>query len=88
MIYKNLYKLQDGVLIRNTENKIVYTDKNGVKRTKTNPCLADFLGVGIKPIKTSAMPEYDSEKYCLQEKIIEKDDCFLIAYQIKEVKTK
>ena len=49
--YKNVYSLQDGRLIKNTENKIEYLDKNGNKRIKTNPSYKDFATVGKYPLK-------------------------------------
>ena len=44
--YKNVYSLDSGRLVKNTENKIEYTDKNGQKRIKTNPSYSDLLKVG------------------------------------------
>ena len=34
LVYKNVFKLENGVLVRNTVNKIEYTDKNGKKIDK------------------------------------------------------
>lgn len=48
--YKNVYSLQDGRLIKNTENKIEYLDENGKKRVKTNPSYKDFASVGKYPL--------------------------------------
>ena len=48
--YKNVYSLQDGRLIKNTENKIEYLDENGKKRVKTNPSYKDFAVVGKYPL--------------------------------------
>ena len=49
--YKNVYSLDSGRLIKNTENKIEYTDKNGQKRIKTNPTYGDLLKVGKYRLK-------------------------------------
>ena len=49
--YKNVYSLQEGRLIKNTENKIEYLDQNGKKRIKTNPSYKDFAKVGKYPLK-------------------------------------
>ena len=51
--YKNVYSLQEGRLIKNTENKIEYLDINGKKRIKTNPTYKDFATVGKYPLKLS-----------------------------------
>ena len=48
--YKNVYSLQDGRLIKNTENKIEYLDENGKKRIKTNPSYKDFAAAGKYPL--------------------------------------
>ena len=50
--YKNVYSLENGALIKNTENKIEYIDENGKKRVKTNPSYKDFMAVGKYPLKT------------------------------------
>ncbi|MBO5091850.1 MAG: hypothetical protein J6C61_05155 [Clostridia bacterium] len=52
--YENVYSLENGRLIKNTENKIQYTDKNGKKRVKTNPTYKDFAGVGKYPLKNGS----------------------------------
>ena len=49
--YKNVYSLENGALIKNTENKIEYIDENGKKRVKTNPSYKDFRMVGKYPLK-------------------------------------
>lgn len=49
--YKNVYSLDNGRLIKNTENKIEYTDNQGKKRVKTNPTYEDFAKVGKYPLK-------------------------------------
>ena len=49
--YKNVYSLENSRLVKNTENKIEYTDKNGNKRVKTNPTYEDFAKVGKYPLK-------------------------------------
>ena len=55
--YKNVYSLSYGRLIKNTENKIEYTDINGKKRIKTNPTYADFLKVGKYRLKEDSLLE-------------------------------
>jgi hypothetical protein len=49
--YKNVYSLENGRLVKNTENKIEYIDKNGKKRVKTNPSYDDFAKVGKYPLR-------------------------------------
>ena len=49
--YENVYSLENGALIKNTENKIEYVLENGTKRVKTNPTYKDFAMVGKYPIK-------------------------------------
>ncbi len=49
--YKNVYSLENGALIKNTENKIEYIDENGKKRVKTNPTYKDFRKIGKYPLK-------------------------------------
>ncbi len=49
--YENVYSLENGRLIKNTENKIEYLDKNGQGRVKTNPSYEDFKEVGKYPLK-------------------------------------
>ena len=48
--YKNVYSLENGALIKNTENKIEYIDENGKKRVKTNPTYKDFRKIGKYPL--------------------------------------
>ena len=55
--YKNVYSLDSGRLIKNTENKIEYTDKNGQKRIKTNPTYSDLLKVGKYRLKELQVKE-------------------------------
>ena len=52
--YESVYKVENGALIENTENKIEYTDKNGKRRIKTNPKLSDFKAVGKFPLSNEA----------------------------------
>ena len=61
--YKNVYSLENGRLVKNTENKIEYTDKNGKKRVKTNPTYKDFAEVGKYPLKD----EFISDECALYE---------------------
>ena len=55
--YKNVYSIENGELIKNTENKIEYTDEKGVKRVKTNPSYSDFLKVGKYRLKEDDLIE-------------------------------
>ncbi len=55
--YKKVYSLVGGVLVKNKENKIEYTDKNGKKRIKTNPTYGDFASVGKYPLKDEGTGE-------------------------------
>ena len=49
--YENVYSLEDGVLVKNKENKIEYIDENGKKRVKTNPTYNDFRATEKYPLK-------------------------------------
>lgn len=60
--YKNVYSLQEGRLIKNTENKIEYFDKNGNKRIKTNPTYKDFATVGKYPLKEATVSPSELEE--------------------------
>ena len=80
-IYKTVYKMENGVLIQNTENKIEYTCPNGEKRTKTNPTLEDFAQVGYYPVKTVGdIPSYDIATEVLKEHIELKNNAWEISY--------
>ena len=83
--YKNVYKNENGILVRNTENKISYTDENGVKRTRTNPTYADFARAGMYPKRyKEGVPDYDPETESVEEVFEIKDGYFEITYKIKE----
>lgn len=60
--YENVYEIENGALVKNTENKLEYTDKNGVRRTKTNPTLGDFIKNGKFPLSDEARVAFDSGK--------------------------
>ena len=80
-IYKTVFKMENGVLIQNKENKIEYVCPNGVKRTKTNPTLKDFAKVGMYPKKYNGdIPDYDFTTQELMEHIELKDDAWEISY--------
>ena len=67
--YKTVYKMENGVLIQNKQNKIEYVCPKGTKRTKTNPTLRDFAGIGYYPVKlVGTVPDYDAATERLQEK--------------------
>ena len=53
--YENVYSLENGALVKNTENKIEYIDQNGKKRVKTNPSYKDFAKVGKYPLKENGI---------------------------------
>ena len=55
--YKNVFSLENNELVKNTENKIEYTDENGIKRVKTNPSYSDFLKVGKYRLKEDDLIE-------------------------------
>ena len=67
MIYKKVYSLQNGRLIQNKENKVEYTDKNGVVRVKTNPKYKDFQMVGKLPKKPSISGTSDTPTQYIAE---------------------
>ena len=76
-IYKTVFKMENGVLIQNKENKIEYVCPNGVKRTKTNPTLKDFAKVGMYPVKiVGDIPKHDIFTEKLEEHIELKDGCW------------
>ncbi len=58
--YETVYKLENGVAVKNTENKLEYVDENGKRRVKTNPSLSDFAGVGKFPLSSEAKAALDS----------------------------
>lgn len=60
--FENVYKLENGMLIENTENKLEYTDNAGKRRVKTNPSLADFAGVGKFPLSSDAKKALETGK--------------------------
>lgn len=82
MIYKEVYKLSDGVLVRNTENKVSYTDENGKRRTVTNPTRKDFLKAGYKIKKYAEMPEYDPETEELCEVVSDGGEFFAVSFLV------
>ena len=85
LAYKNVFYEQDGVLVQNTSNKIIYTDVNGKTRVKTNPSYADFAKVGMFPKHyTNSMPEYDPLTQEVEEKHARKGDYFEITYVVKD----
>lgn len=82
MIYKEVYKLSDGTLIKNTENKVSYTDENGKKRTVTNPTRKDFLKAGYKIKRYSKVPEYDPEAEELCEVVTDGGEFFAVSFLV------
>ena len=84
MIYKEVYKLIDGVLVRNTENKVSYTDENGKKRTVTNPTRKDFLKAGYKIKRYSEVPEYDPETEELCEVVSDGKEFWRISFSVTQ----
>ena len=82
MIYKEVYKLSDGVLVKNTENKVSYTDENGKKRTVTNPTRKDFLKAGYKTKRYGKVPEYDPETEELCEVVTDGGEFFAVSFLV------
>lgn len=82
MIYKEVYKLSDGVLVRNTENKVSYIGENGKKRTVTNPTRKDFLKAGYKIKRYSEVPEYDPETEELCEVVSDGGEFFTVSFLV------
>ena len=80
LAYEKVYRLVGGKLVRNTENKIRYTDESGVKRTITNPTLKDFAKVGLYPVVRGDIPTFDEATQELKEKIMLKDNCYNVEY--------
>ncbi len=73
-VYETVFKMENGRLIQNKQNKIEYVCPNGVKRTKTNPTLKDFAEIGYYPVKVVGnIPKYDITTERLQEHIELKD---------------
>lgn len=73
-VYKTVFKMVNGRLIQNKQNKIEYVCPDGVKRTKTNPTLKDFAEIGYYPVKVVGdIPNYDVFKEKLEEHIEFKD---------------
>lgn len=73
-VYETVFKMENGRLIQNKQNKIEYVCPNGVKRTKTNPTLKDFAEIGYYPVKVVGnIPKYDITTERLQERIELKD---------------
>lgn len=84
--YKNVYRLENGILIKNKENKISYVDSQGIKRTKTNPTYKDFARANMYPVKyLNEKPEHDPEKERVEEEIRVANGYFEITYTVKEV---
>ena len=68
--YKNVYSLDSGRLIKNTENKIEHTDKNGQKRIKTNPTYEDFAKIGKYRLKMDEILENAEVLYIVEDGFI------------------
>ena len=82
MIYKEVYKLSDGVLVKNVENKVSYKDENGKKRTVTNPTRKDFLKASYKTKRYGEVPEYDPETEELCEVVTDGGEFFAISFLV------
>ena len=88
LAYKRVYRLENGKLVQNTENKIEYTDKKGIKRTITNPSLRDFARVGLYPVcYNNDLPTYDITTETLEEKIKLENGCYIVSYKIVPIKS-
>ena len=82
LAYEKVYRLVGGKLVRNTENKIRYTDESGVKRTITNPTLKDFAKVGLYPVVRGEIPSFDEASEELKEKIKFERSCYYVEYVV------
>ena len=85
--YKNVYKMENGVLIKNTQNKIEYLDENKQKRTKTNPTYEDFYKVGMYPKREENIPGFNPSSEELKQVIVLRDRVWEVGYEVlkKEV---
>lgn len=82
-MYRSVYSEINGVLVKNRERAIKYTDEKGVKRTVTNPTYRDFKMVGKLPKKEiMKKPSYDESTHTLKEVFVRRDDCFEISYEV------
>ena len=61
-VYEKVYKLENGAIVQNTENKIEYVDSFGKRRVKTNPTVNDFISVGKYPLSTEATDAIENGK--------------------------
>lgn len=89
LAYKNVYKLENGVLVKNTENKIEYVDNMGKKRIKTNPTYEDFAKIGMHPLsEENKMPQFDPESELVKKEITLENGKYKVSYTVikKEVK--
>lgn len=84
--YKNVYYEHEGKLIRNSENRITYTDSQGNKRIKTNPTYSDFAKIGmLRKVYMNEMPEYDPLTQTVTEEHTVNGDYFEVTYVVKKV---
>ena len=60
--YENVYKIENGALVKNTENKLEYVNEMGKRRVKTNPTLDDFAMVGKFPLSDEAREALEGGK--------------------------
>ena len=85
--YKNVYKLEDGKLIRNKENYIKYKDSKGNSRTKTNPTYDDFIKNGWYPLKhDETIPQYDPNTHTVIDVYVQEKDHIFCTCEIVEIK--
>ena len=83
LAYKNVYKLEDGKLVKNTENYIKYKDQNEKPRIKVNPGYDDFLKAGWYPLKQEEnVPKYDPKAQVVQDEYIQEDDHILCRFKV------
>ncbi len=89
LAYKRVYRLENGKLVQNTENKIEYIDKKGNKRTITNPSFRDFAKVGMYPVVyNNDLPVYDSTTEMLEEEIKLENGCYVVSYKVVPIENK
>lgn len=87
LAYKRVYRLENGKLVQNTENKIEYIDKKGNKRTITNPSIKDFAKVGLYPVVyNNDLPVYDITTETVEEEIKLENGCYVVSYKIVPIK--
>lgn len=76
--YERVYKIENGELVKNTENKLEYLEKGGKRRVKTNPSIGDFIKFGYYPLSNEAGKTLESGrdvKFIVRNDAIYPIDC-------------